>query len=118
MTSVPPHSPSGQSNPTWREVDELVDAVAGLSTSDLSPPEFYAQLMDRIVPALAALRSSRSAARKRVVAAAASPLSTATRNSLTAERARLLTARFRSRRFGVCRARLAADLWLAMGREP
>ncbi|OHB83405.1 MAG: hypothetical protein A2V98_06420, partial [Planctomycetes bacterium RBG_16_64_12] len=38
-----------------REIDELVEAVAKLSTSELLPTEFYAQLMDRIVPALAAV---------------------------------------------------------------
>jgi len=54
MTGHAFHSKSGQSDEAWREVDELVDGVARLSTSELSPAEFYAQLMDRIVPALAA----------------------------------------------------------------
>ncbi|MFC1597470.1 HlyD family efflux transporter periplasmic adaptor subunit [Planctomycetota bacterium] len=54
MTSRAFHWKSGLTDEAWREVDELVDAVARLSTSELSPREFYAQLMDRIVPALAA----------------------------------------------------------------
>ncbi|NQT15947.1 MAG: HlyD family efflux transporter periplasmic adaptor subunit [Planctomycetes bacterium] len=54
MTSHASHSNPGQTDQAWREVDELVDAVARLSTSPISPTEFHAQLMDRLVPALAA----------------------------------------------------------------
>ena len=55
MTSYPSHPNSGPTDEAWRQIDELVEAVAGLSTSDLAPSEFYAGLMDRIVPALAAV---------------------------------------------------------------
>ena len=55
MTSHPSHPESGLTDEAWREIDELVEAVAKLSSSELSPREFYAQLMDRTVPALAAV---------------------------------------------------------------
>jgi len=55
MSSQPSQPTSGPTDEAWREIDDLVEAIAGLSTSDLSPPDFYAELMDRVVPALAAV---------------------------------------------------------------
>jgi len=55
MTSYPTHPESGLTDEAWCQIDELVEAVARLSSSQSSPRDFYAQLMDRIVPALAAV---------------------------------------------------------------
>jgi len=54
MASHPDYPNSGPTDEAWREIDDLIETVAGLSQSDLTPSEFYAELMDRIVPALAA----------------------------------------------------------------
>lgn len=51
-TSIPQSGPIGE---PWQELDQLVEAVAGLAASERSPPEFYAELLDRIVPALGAV---------------------------------------------------------------
>ncbi len=39
----------------WREIDALVDQIAGLSRADLPPRDFYQGLLERIVRALAAV---------------------------------------------------------------
>jgi len=54
MTSYPDYPSPGPTDEAWHEIDDLIETVAGLAESELSPPEFYAELMDRIVPALAA----------------------------------------------------------------
>ena len=54
MASHPDYPNPGPTDEAWREIDDLIETVAGLSQSDLTPSEFYAELMDRIVPALAA----------------------------------------------------------------
>ncbi len=54
MTSHPDYPTPGPTDEAWREIDDLLETVAGLAESDLTPTEFYAELMDRIVPALAA----------------------------------------------------------------
>ena len=46
---------SGQIGEPWQELDEVVEAVARLSGSEISAPEFHAELLDRIVPALGAV---------------------------------------------------------------
>ena len=39
----------------WQELDEVVESVARLSVSEISPAQFYAELLDAIVPALGAV---------------------------------------------------------------
>ena len=46
---------SGQIGEPWQELDEVIEAVARLSGSEISAPEFHAELLDRIVPALGAV---------------------------------------------------------------
>jgi len=54
MSGHPDYPSPGPTDAAWREIDDLIETVAGLAESELSPTEFYAALMDRIVPALAA----------------------------------------------------------------
>ncbi len=49
------HPESGPIDEAWTQIDQLVEAAAGLASSDRSPGEFYAELMGRLVPALAAV---------------------------------------------------------------
>lgn len=54
MTSHPDYPTAGPADEAWREIDALIETVARLAQSDLTPTEFYAEVMDRLVPALAA----------------------------------------------------------------
>jgi len=55
MASNASHSELDSADQAWREIDDLVDEISRLSSSELSSADFYAQLLDRIVPALAAV---------------------------------------------------------------
>jgi len=54
MTSDASRPTSSPTDQAWHEIDDLIEDVGRLSVCDLSPAEFYAQLIDRVVPALGA----------------------------------------------------------------
>jgi len=55
MTSDASDPNSGPADQAWREIDDLIEQIGSLSTSELPPTDFYAQVIDRVVPALAAV---------------------------------------------------------------
>ncbi|MFH1924404.1 MAG: GAF domain-containing protein [Planctomycetota bacterium] len=54
MSGDPCESERGRPEEAWQELDDLVEEIAKLSASEVSAPEFYAAVLDRIVPVLAA----------------------------------------------------------------
>jgi len=55
MTSDASHPTSSATDHAWHEIDGLIEDLGRLSASELPPADFYARLMDRVVPALAAV---------------------------------------------------------------
>ena len=55
MTTDPAHRRLESTGEPWDEIDQLVEELARLGAGELSPAEFYASLLDRIVPVLAAV---------------------------------------------------------------
>ena len=54
MSSDPSGAKLEPTDEAWHEIDELVEQIAQLSALESPPGEFYAQVMNRIVPAVAA----------------------------------------------------------------
>ncbi|MGO9115675.1 MAG: efflux RND transporter periplasmic adaptor subunit [Thermoguttaceae bacterium] len=54
MTTNPSPPASHAADDAWHEVDQLVEEIAQLAKSDISPDKFYANVLERIVSALGA----------------------------------------------------------------
>lgn len=55
MASAHAYPEQERTDQAWHELDELAEEIARLATSELSASQFYAALLDRIVPVLAAV---------------------------------------------------------------
>jgi len=55
MTAEPSSTEIAATHSTWQHLDDLIDEIAGLAQSDVSPREFWSRLLDRTICALAAV---------------------------------------------------------------